>query len=181
VHAARRGLLGEESSRSFFDEVRVGGHHATLVKHGGARRAARRPDGGLRDAGDDGLHRLAAGARQGVAGGALGQDVIATLADALLGGGRDSLTRGQYAEAVGRFVEYVRLGPTDAHGYLALGRAYLGSGRYADALGSVRRGLAQPGDAAVRQDLTATLLTGGRQALANGADRDRGAQGIRAA
>ncbi len=97
-----------------------------------------------------------------------GQDVVAVLADALVGGGRDSLTRGQYAEAVGRFVEYVRLKPTDARGYLDLGRAYLGSGRYADALGSVLRGLAQPGDAAVRQDLTATLLTGGRQALANG-------------
>src|SRR5512132_1318760 len=90
-----------------------------------------------------------------------GQDVVATLADALVGGGRDSLTRGQYAEAAGRFVEYVRLKPTDARGYLDLGRAYLGSVRYADALGGVLRGLAQPGDAAVRQDLTATLLTGG--------------------
>jgi len=97
-----------------------------------------------------------------------GQDVVAVLGDALVGGGRDSLARGQYAEAVGRFVDYVRLKPADAGGYLDLGRAYLGTGRYADALGSVLRGLAQPGDAAVRQDLTATLLAGGRQALANG-------------
>jgi tetratricopeptide (TPR) repeat protein len=70
------------------------------------------------------------------------QDVVAVLAEALVGGGRDSLTRGQYSEAIGRFVEYVRLKPTDARGYLDLGRAYPGSGRYADALGSVLRGLA---------------------------------------
>jgi tetratricopeptide (TPR) repeat protein len=97
-----------------------------------------------------------------------GQDVVPVLAEALAGGGRDALSRGQYAEAISRLGEYVRLRPADARGYLDLGRAYLGSGRYSDALGTVVRGLGQPGEATVRQGLTATLLDGGRQALAQG-------------
>lgn len=97
-----------------------------------------------------------------------GQDVVAVFAAALAGGGRDALARGQYAEAISRLGEYVRLKPVDARGYLDLGRAYLGSGRYAAALGTVVRGLGQPTDAQVGQELTATLLDGGRQALARG-------------
>jgi tetratricopeptide (TPR) repeat protein len=97
-----------------------------------------------------------------------GQDVVPVFADALAGGGRDALARGQYAEAISRLGEYVRLKPADGRGYLDLGRAYLGSGRYADALGTVVRGLGQPADARVGQELTATLLDGGRQALAQG-------------
>jgi tetratricopeptide (TPR) repeat protein len=97
-----------------------------------------------------------------------GQDVVPVFAEALAGGGRDALARGQYAEAISRLGEYVRLKPADAHGYLDLGRAYLGSGRYSDALGTVLRGLGQGGDTKVRQELTATLLEGGRQALGQG-------------
>jgi len=97
-----------------------------------------------------------------------GQDVVPVFAEALAGGGRDALARGQYADAISRLGEYVRLKPVDAHGYLDLGRAYLGSGRYSDALGTVVRGLGQAGDAKVGQELTATLLQGGRQALGQG-------------
>lgn len=97
-----------------------------------------------------------------------GQDVVPVFAEALAGGGRDALSRGQYTEAVTHLGEYVRLQPADARGYLDLGRAYLGSGRYSDALGTVLGGLGRGGDGDVRQRLTATLLDGGRQALAQG-------------
>jgi tetratricopeptide (TPR) repeat protein len=95
-------------------------------------------------------------------------DVVPVFGEALVGGGRDALTRGDYAGAIGRFTEYVRLKPTDAHGYLDLGRAYLASGRYADALPSLLNGLGQSGDAGVQRELTAALLDGGRRALSAG-------------
>lgn len=68
-----------------------------------------------------------------------GQDVVPVFAEALLGGGRDSLARGQYAEAISRFGEYVRLKPTDAQGYLDLGKAYWQSGQRVEALSAFRR------------------------------------------
>jgi tetratricopeptide (TPR) repeat protein len=94
-------------------------------------------------------------------------DAIPVLAEALSKGGRDALARREYGEAITRFGEYVRLKPTDASGYLDLGRAYLGSGRYADTLGTVLQGFRQGGGAA-RPELTAMLLDGGRQALGRG-------------
>jgi len=97
-----------------------------------------------------------------------GEDVVVVFGEALVGGGRDSLTRGQFAEAISRLTEYVRLKPTDAHGYLALGRAYLESGNYRDALSTVLSGLGQAGDGGAQKELTATLLEGGRQALQQG-------------
>jgi len=95
-------------------------------------------------------------------------DVLPVLGQALLEGGRDSLQRGQYAEAVTRLRDYLTQSPTDAHAYLDLARAHLGAGSWSDALGAVQRGLGQNGDAATRQDLIASLRDGARQALAKG-------------
>jgi Flp pilus assembly protein TadD len=68
-----------------------------------------------------------------------GEDVVPVFAEALLGGGRNSLARGQYAEAVSWLGEYVRLKPTDAQGYLDLGKAYWQSGQRPEALSAFRR------------------------------------------
>lgn len=95
-------------------------------------------------------------------------DVIPVLGQALLEGGRDSLTRGQYAEAASRLKDYLGLSPTDARAYVDLARAHLGAGSWADALAAVQRGLGQAGDAGTRQDLVNALRDGGRQALASG-------------
>jgi len=95
-------------------------------------------------------------------------DVVPVLGQALLEGGRDSLTRGQYAEAASRLKDYLGLSPTDARAYVDLARAHLGAGSWTDALGAIQRGLGQAGDAGTRQDLVNALRDGGRQALASG-------------
>ena len=95
-------------------------------------------------------------------------DVVPTLARALLGAGSDALRRGQFTEATDHLVDYVKLRPGDAQGYLQLGRAFLGSGAWADALKTLGQGLAQSPDAATRQQLVGSLLDGGGRALAAG-------------
>lgn len=95
-------------------------------------------------------------------------DVIPALAEALLGAGADALGRRQFSEAVGHFSEYLKLRPADARGYLQLGRAYLGSGAYVDALRVIVQGLGQAPDASTRTQLIRSLLDGGTQALTAG-------------
>jgi tetratricopeptide (TPR) repeat protein len=95
-------------------------------------------------------------------------DVIPALAEALLGAGIDALGRRQFPEAVGHFSEYLKLRPADARGYVQLGRAYLGSGAYVDALRTLLQGLSQAPDASTRAQLTRALLDGGTQALTSG-------------
>lgn len=95
-------------------------------------------------------------------------DVIPTLAEALLGAGSDALARRQFSEAVSHFGEYVKLKPTDFQGYLQLGRAYLGTNAYADALRAFAQGLGQPADATGRKQLLQGVADGGRQALMSG-------------
>jgi Flp pilus assembly protein TadD len=95
-------------------------------------------------------------------------DVVPVLAQALLDGGRDSLQRGQYAEAATRLRDYLGLRPTDARAYVDLARAHLSAGSWSDALATIRQGLGQGGDAATRQDLLGALRDGARQAMAQG-------------
>jgi tetratricopeptide (TPR) repeat protein len=95
-------------------------------------------------------------------------EVVPVLAEGLLGGGVDALQRGQFSEAAGHLLEYVRLKPTDAQGYLHLGRALLGSRSYGEALGALTEGMRQNPDGTVRQQLVQTLLEGGGQALTAG-------------
>lgn len=94
--------------------------------------------------------------------------VLPVLGSALLGGGRDSLQRGQYPEAASRLREYLRLNPTDGRGYLDLARAHLGTGTWRDALDALQRGLGQAGDGPTRQEFMASLLDGGHQAVTQG-------------
>jgi cytochrome c-type biogenesis protein CcmH/NrfG len=79
-------------------------------------------------------------------------DAVGALADALIGAGTDALRRRQLSEAVGHLIEYVRLRPSDARGYLALGKAYLESGNVGGAMGAFRRVLElDPNDAEARR------------------------------
>jgi tetratricopeptide (TPR) repeat protein len=94
--------------------------------------------------------------------------VLATLGESLFGAGREALQRGTFAVAVGHFVEYVKLRPTDAAGYLNAGRAYLVTRNWADALQFLTNGLGRASDPTARQEFARTLLDGGRQALSLG-------------
>ncbi len=91
--------------------------------------------------------------------------VLATLGESLFGAGRDALQRGAFTDAVGHFVEYVKLRPADASGYLNAGRAYLGSKNWGEAGRMLVDGLGRAGDATARKEFASTLLEGGRQAL----------------
>jgi len=99
-----------------------------------------------------------------------GEDVVPAFAEALLGGGFAALGKAQFPEAIGNLVEYLRLRPTDARAYLSLGRAYLGTGAYGDALKAFLNGLTQ-GDSGARQELIQGLLDGGTKALSQGDPR----------
>jgi superkiller protein 3 len=95
-------------------------------------------------------------------------DVVPVFAQALLGGGLDALQRRQFPTAAAQLGEYVKLRPADWQGYLQLGRAFLGTGAYGDALKTLGQGLTQTSDASARQQLMRGLLEGGGQALAGG-------------
>ena len=95
-------------------------------------------------------------------------ETLTTLAQSLWGAGVDALTRGSFRDAAGHFVEYIRLRPADAQGYLNAGRAYLGAGSWGDALSVLTQGLGQASDPALRGQLTQAMLDGGRQALSKG-------------
>lgn len=95
-------------------------------------------------------------------------DVIPALADALFGAGVDAFKRGQFSAAIGHLVEYVKLRPTDANGYLQLGRAFLSTGAWGDALRTIVQGLTASPDAATRGQLVRGLFDGGVQALSGG-------------
>lgn len=97
-----------------------------------------------------------------------GENVLATFAEALLGGGSAALRSGQFTEAISNFVEYIKVRPTDARGYLGAGQAYIGAGSYAEALNAFVRGFANDGNGALREDLLKGLLDGGIQALRQG-------------
>lgn len=101
-----------------------------------------------------------------------GEGVVPVFAEALFGGGLEALRQGKFSDAIGNFVEYIRLRPTDLHGYLNAGKAYLGAGNFGDALATFLRGLGQSGDAATRQELVQGLWDGGLQALSRGDARN---------
>lgn len=97
-----------------------------------------------------------------------GEEVAPVFAEALFGGGAAALRQGQFSDAIGHFVEYIRLKPSDPQGYLNVGRAYLGTGAYRDALASFLNGLGQTGSAGFREELIQGLFDGGVQALSRG-------------
>lgn len=97
-----------------------------------------------------------------------GQDVLPVFAEALWGSGLASLQQGQFREAAANFVDYVKLKPGEAGGYLNAGRAYLGAGAFGDALSAFAGGLGQAGDDGVRRELLDGLLDGSRRALGSG-------------
>jgi len=100
-----------------------------------------------------------------------GEEVVPVFAEALFGGGMAALREAKFSEAIGHLVEYIRLKPTDPQGYLNVGKAYLGTGAFGDALAAFVRGLAQGGDPTVRQELIRALWDGGLQALTRGDPR----------
>lgn len=102
--------------------------------------------------------------------------VVATLGESLWGGGRAALQRGAFGDAAALFVEYIKLRPADAAGYLNAGRAYLGGRDWSAAARVLVDGLGRATDPTTRQEFARTLLDGGQQALALG--DARGAIGL---
>ena len=102
--------------------------------------------------------------------------VLATLGESLWGGGRAALERGAFKDAAGLFVDYIRLRPGEAQGYLSAARAYLGSRDWTAAGRVIADGLARISDPKARQEFARTLIDGGRQALEAG--EARGAIGL---
>jgi tetratricopeptide (TPR) repeat protein len=101
---------------------------------------------------------------------------VATLGDALYGGGVDALQRGAFGDAARLLVEYIRVRPADVNGYVSAGRAYLGARDWTAAARVLVDGLGRAADPAARRQLTQALLDGGRRALAAG--DARGAVGL---
>lgn len=97
-----------------------------------------------------------------------GADVRNTLAESLLGSGRAALSGGQFTEATALFGEYIALSPTEGRGYLGAGQAYVGAGRYADALNAFLHGLQRDKSGPGRDELLKGLLDGGTKALQQG-------------
>lgn len=95
-----------------------------------------------------------------------GQDVLAVLGQALYGGGLDALNRGQLADSVSRFVEYLKLEPGNVSAWLNVGKAYLGQQKFREALNAFMQGLAN-GGGADRAELIRGLLNGGLQAFSS--------------
>ena len=94
--------------------------------------------------------------------------VAEVLGEALLGGGVDAIGRGEFGEATRHLLDYVRLRPADARGYLQLGRAYLGTDSFADAGRTLVNGLAHAGKGETRTKLLDELLRAGSRSLAQG-------------
>ncbi len=94
-------------------------------------------------------------------------EVMPVFAEALFGGGADALKNGRLAEAVGYFVDYLKLEPGNAKAWLNVGKAYLGQQQFREALGAFSQGLAQ-GGGADRAELIRELLNGGKAAFASG-------------
>ncbi len=95
-------------------------------------------------------------------------ETLTTLAQSLFGAGTDALQRSAFGEAVSHFVEYIKLQPTNAQGYLNAGRAYVGLGNWTDAGRVLVDGVSRASDSATRGQLVQGLLDGGRQALSRG-------------
>ena len=93
-----------------------------------------------------------------------GQDVTTVLGQAFYGGGMEALKNGQLADSASRFVEYLKLDPSNVSAWLNVGKAYLGMGQFRDALNAFVQGLAN-GGGADRAELIRGLLDGGLQAF----------------
>lgn len=100
-----------------------------------------------------------------------GTDVLTVFGEALFGGGADALRNGRFAESVRYFSEYLKLEPGSTRAWLNVGKAYLGEGRFRDALKALLQGLAN-GGGAERTELIRGLLDGGAQAYSSGNYRD---------
>src|SRR5262249_10108699 len=87
-------------------------------------------------------------------------EALTTFGEALWGAGADALQRRAFGDAIGHFVEYVKLRPTDTRGYLAAGRAHLVVGNWGEALRMLTGGLAYA-DADTKSQLAQALLDGG--------------------
>lgn len=105
-----------------------------------------------------------------------GTDVIAALAESLLGGGLAAVQSGQYNQAIGYLGDYIKLQPNNATAYLNMGKAFLGSGQFAPALDSFVKGLGVAGAGGERSELVRSMFDGGMQAF--GKSDYRGAIGF---
>lgn len=92
-----------------------------------------------------------------------GQDVVPTFLQALFGGGLQALGNGNYKESISHFTDYLKLNSGNGAAWLNVGKAYLGSQQYGEALKSLLQALSTTG--ADRNEVISSLLAGGTQAF----------------
>lgn len=92
-----------------------------------------------------------------------GAEVLPTFLQALFGGGVQALSGGNFNQAIQHFREYLGHNSGNASAWLNVGKAYLGTKQYGDALKSLLQALGSAG--ADRNDVIGTLLAGGTQAF----------------
>ncbi|MEO7403401.1 MAG: tetratricopeptide repeat protein [Burkholderiales bacterium] len=97
-----------------------------------------------------------------------GADVVPAFAEALFGGGVDALKGGKFTDAIGMFVDYIKIQPSNVSAYINLGRAFIGNRQFGDALNAFVQGLGVAGGSAgERNELVRGLYDGGKQAFSS--------------
>lgn len=92
-----------------------------------------------------------------------GPEVLQTFLQALFGGGLHALNNGNFGESIKHFREYLGYNSGNAGAWLNVGKAYLGSKQYGEALQSLLKALGVAG--VDRNEVIGTLLVGGTQAF----------------
>ena len=92
-----------------------------------------------------------------------GADVLPVFLQALFGGGMQALNGGNFTESIKHLSEYLKLDAGNGSAWLNVGKAYLGSKQYGDALQSLVRALGMSG--VDRNETLSAILSGGTQAF----------------
>jgi tetratricopeptide (TPR) repeat protein len=92
-----------------------------------------------------------------------GADVLPTFLQALFGGGLAALNSGNFRESISHFGEYLKVDSSNGAAWLNVGKAYLGSKQYGEALQSLIKALGVAG--ADRNEVISAMLSGGTQAF----------------
>lgn len=92
-----------------------------------------------------------------------GAEVLPTFLQALFGGGLHALNSGNFAESITHFREYLGHNSGNGAAWLNVGKAYLGSKQYGEALQALLKALGVAG--ADRNEVIGTMFSGGTQAF----------------
>lgn len=92
-----------------------------------------------------------------------GAEVLPTFLQALFGGGLQALNSGNFGESIKHFREYLGHNSGNGSAWLNVGKAYLGSKQYGEALQSLLKALGVAG--ADRNEVIGAMFSGGTQAF----------------